>query len=477
MKKTLKKSWLSFKLSLLFVLPVVASGQGYSIRLSLSGHANSQVLVTYYYFGNIYVKDTLQTNPEGLALFFGSKSLQQGIYQLYFDQEKQVDFLVGQDQNFEISLENKTSSPQIKGAWESEKFQEYLNRVAEQKSRYDTITAKKEQYKNQPDSVSRYNQQLRKMNENLTSFRLEEGLKFADSFYGNFMTANQVPKPEENQLPAASLKNDSLRWVYEYNYRAKHYWDYFDLSDLRMWHTPYIKERLNNFLNKVLLQHPDTVLPAAIRLIEKHRNNKAIFQNLTSFILNNSIQSRIMGIENVFVGLAEKYYLSGQAFWVDAQTLDYIRQEVAIRKNNLMGNTASELLLEDANGEFHSLKQQATNYTVVAFWEPECGHCKTEIPRLYQEVFLKANPSNLSVYAVYTMNDKDSWLRFVEEHQIRDWLNVWDPHQSSNFRYLYGVRTTPSLFLLDKDKKIIAKNMDVSNLKQILSSLGVLQPE
>ncbi|MGD9931279.1 MAG: redoxin domain-containing protein [Mangrovibacterium sp.] len=477
MKKTLKRSWLCFSLPLLFVLPFVASGQGYSIRLSLPGHANSRVLVTYYYFGNIYVKDSLQTNPEGLALFSGSKPLQQGIYQLYFDQEKQVDFLVGQDQDFEIRMGNKTSSPQIKGAWESEKFQEYLNRVKEQRARYQAITAQKEHYKNRTDSVSFYNQQLRKMDEDLMSFRLVESLKYTDSFYGKFMAAKHVPKPEEKQLPAAILKNDSLRWVYEYNYRANHYWDYFDLSDLRMWHTPYIKERLNDYFNKVLLQHPDTVLPAAIRLIEKHRNNKAVFQNLTSFILNNSIQSQIIGIENVFVGLAEKYYLSGQAFWADAQTLGYIRQEVAIRKNNLMGNTARELLLEDADGEFHSLKQQATTYTIVAFWEPECGHCKTEIPRLYQEVFLKANPSKLSVYAVYTMSEKDAWLRFVEEQQIRDWLNVWDPHQSSNFRYLYGVRTTPSLFLLDKDKKIIAKNMDVNNLKQILSSLGVLQPE
>ncbi|WP_423128657.1 thioredoxin-like domain-containing protein [Gaoshiqia sp. Z1-71] len=468
-----KRFWLLFSLFFFIRLPLAASGQGYDIQLYLPGYSNSKLLVTYYYFGHLYVKDSLETNAAGRAVFSGEKPLQQGIYQLYFSKEKQLDFLVGEDQSFEIYLDDTIKPPLIKAAWESEKFQEYLNLTDQLRKQHRAISEKKETYKSHRDSVDQFNLQISRITKEIMDFRLAEGLKYPDSFYGKFIAAQQVPKVKEDEIPGPYVKNDSLRWVYEYNYRKKHYWDYFDLGDMRMWHTPYIKERLNDYLNKVLLQTPDTVIPEAIRLIETYKNNKPVFQNLTSFILNNSIQSRVMGIENVFVAIAEKYYLSGQAFWADKSTLDYIRQEVEIRKNNLIGIQAKELLLEDANGEFHSLKQQATPYTVVAFWEPACGHCKSEIPKLYNEVFLKVSPSKLSVYSVYTMTDRTEWLNFIDQHELHDWINVWDPHQNSGFRYLYGVRTTPAIFLLDQDKKIIAKNLDVNSLKQVLASRGL----
>ena len=469
-----KRFWLLFSLFLSLFSPQIICAQGYSIRLSLAEYTNAQILVTYYYFGNMYVKDTLQTNNDGNTNFVGDKPLQQGIYQLYFSKDRQIDFLVGEDQHFKIFLKKDDPTPHIEGAHESERFQEYLNLMTRERTRYETLSARKKSAEAQIDSVAFINRELREISAQLDSFRIQEGQKYDDTFYGKFVAATYTPQPRPSQVPEQWLANDSLRWVYEYNFRKQHYWDHFDLGDWRMWHTPYIKKRLEDYLNTVLLQHPDSVLSEAIRLIEQHRDMPSVFQNLTSFILNNSIQSRIMGMENVFVALAEKYYLSGQASWANDETMKQIRQEVAIRKNNLIGGTARELLLEDAQGNFHSLKQQPTPYTIVAFWEPDCGHCQTKIPRLYHEIFLKANPSKLGVYTVYTMNDQTAWLQFIKEKQIPDWINVWDPHQTSHFREWYGIRTTPSLFLLDQDKKIVAKNIDINTLKQVLHNLGVL---
>ncbi len=472
MKRMLKKFTISFSF-VLFLLPILSSGQGYKIKFSFPSSPNSEILLAYYYFGDIYQKDTLKTDAAGQCIYSGDKPLQQGIYQRYFSDEKQLDFLVGEDQSFEFSLPGDDDPPVISSAWETEKFQQYVDFVLVRKSRQDELTARKEQYQMFPDSVKIFDGEMKLLDEEMKKKWADEGRKYPGLFYGKFVLSNDVTLPDPSQIPAACLESDSLRWVYEYSYRKNHYWDHYDLGDLRMWHTPTIRKKLDDYLNKVLIQMPDTVLQAAVELIEKYKDNKPVFQNLTSFILNNSIRSQVMGIENVFVALAEKYYLSGQAFWADAKTLERVRQEVAIRKNNLVGLKAPELLLEDMNGGYHSLKQSLTPYTVVVFWEPGCGHCQVEIPQLYQDVFLKISPSKLTVYAVYTMTQKAEWGSFIDEHELHDWINVWDPNQSSNFRLLYGVRTTPSIFLLDKDQKIIAKNMDVKNLVRILDSLGV----
>ena len=468
--------FLSFcSLIFLFIHPVHSHGQAFQIDIDIHARRDSQLVVAGYYFGGLFVKDSLLLDSNGKAAFCGNQPLPQGIYQLYLNKETQYDFLVGQDQYFSITIPDGTTTPEVKGASESEKFQAYINYLAQEKARFAGLTTQLGKLSKKPDSASIIKAQIKELDESVKKYRNREGLQNKNSFYGKILLASYKIETDELPVPQKYQANDSLKWAYQYNYRKKHYWDYFDLNDLRLWHTPFVNDRLNDYFNKVLLQTPDSVLPEAVRLIEKYRSNPELFQNLTSYLLNNSIRSKVMGMENVFVALAKQYYLSGQANWADTKTLENIRREVALRENNLTGNPAPELLLEDANGEFRSLKQSPTPYTLLAFWEPGCSHCQHEIPKLYTDLFLAANPSKLSVYAVYTMTDKKEWTDFIAEHQLADWTNVWDPRQVSDMKILYDVRTTPSLFLLDKDKKIIAKQLDVAGMKHLLKVLGAMQ--
>ncbi len=470
MNRMLKRSWILFSFFCLISIPKHVLAQACSITFNLPEHKNSDALIGYYYYGNIYVKDSLHFNNSGHAVYKTNTPLQQGIYQLFINNNKHFDFLVADDQNFDISVQKGGTTPEITASAESENFQRYINFTTGQINHQKELTDKRERFKTIADSVQKIDEELAQMSKDVLNFQFTENAKYPDSFYAQILLANYEPEIDKNKIPPFYLQNDSLQKVFEYDYRKNHYWDYFDLGDLRMWYTPYIQTRLNKYLNNVLVQKPDSVIPEVIRLIEQHKKNKPIFQNLTSFILNNSIQSNIMGIENVFVAIANKYYLSGEAFWANEQLLKQIRQDVALRENNLIGMTAKELLLEDTVGDYHSLLQQSSKYTILVFWEPECGHCQTEIPKLYNEVFLQ---NNLSVFAVCTMNNKLKWQEFIHEHELRDWINVWDPYQTSNFNQLYGVQSTPSIFLLDEDKKIIAKNMNVDNLKKIIESLEV----
>ncbi|WP_163713919.1 TlpA disulfide reductase family protein [Mangrovibacterium lignilyticum] len=462
-------------LLLLYLLPANSQAQAYKIDVNIPACRDSQLIVAGYYFGGLFVKDSLQLDANGRAVFKGDKPLDQGIYQLYINKNTQFDFLVGKDQQFSITVPPGSQSAQVKAAPESENFQAYIDYLGKQKKRFAALSSQQGRLKDQPDSLDLVKNKIKKLDESVKKYRFEEGQKNSAFFFGKVLLANHQVEPDESQIPAKYTASDSLKWVYEYNFRKTHYWDYFDLGDLRLWHTPFVKDRLNEYFNRVLLQNPDSVLPEAIATIEKYRDTPELYQNLTSFLVNNSIQSKVMGIENVFVALAERYYLSGQATWADAKTLENIQREVALRKHNLVGNEAPELLLEDADGEFHSLKQSPTPYTLLAFWEPGCSHCKKEIPKLYDELFLAARPSQLSVYAVYTMTDKQEWTDFITEHELNGWENLWDPKQISDMKLLYGVRTTPSLFLLDEHKKIIAKQLDVPAMKHLLKVLGAMQ--
>ena len=174
-----------------------------------------------------------------------------------------------------------------------------------------------------------------------------------------------------------------------------------------------------------------------------------------------------MGMDNVFVHIAEEYYISGKADWISDETMGKLKEEVAKHRFNLVGNIAQDLKMETINEEYERLHEIKSKFTLVYFFEPNCGHCKKvtpEVHKLYQEY----DREDFEVFAVYTQGDKTEWLEYIHDKGYEDWINVWDPYNLTNFRFFYNIYSTPTLYLLDKDKKIIAKRIGAETLRSIL---------
>ncbi len=71
------------------------------------------------------------------------------------------------------------------------------------------------------------------------------------------------------------------------------------------------------------------------------------------------------------------------------------------------------------------------------------------------------------MFAVYTQGDQPKWMDYITKNEL-NWINVWDPTFSSNFRNLYDIYATPVIYVLDKNKKILAKRISVDTLERIL---------
>ena len=127
--------------------------------------------------------------------------------------------------------------------------------------------------------------------------------------------------------------------------------------------------------------------------------------------------------------------------------------------------------MEDLNGDYESLHLSQADYTIIVFYEYDCGHCKKEVPELYNDVYMKFLDYNIEVYAVCMNDNREKWKEFVENNGLEGWHHLWDPNNQSLYRYKYNVKTTPTVYLLDKNKKIVAKRLDNANLSKLLSVL------
>jgi thiol-disulfide isomerase/thioredoxin len=124
------------------------------------------------------------------------------------------------------------------------------------------------------------------------------------------------------------------------------------------------------------------------------------------------------------------------------------------------------------SGSFTDLYQINARYTILAFWESDCGHCKIIIPELY-EIYQKLKSKGVQVMAVHMLGGvegKKKWINFINEHELYDWLNVWNPYDY-NYKKLYDISSTPVVFILDKDKKIIGKRLEPKQIEEFLNLL------
>jgi peroxiredoxin len=456
---------------LLILSSLILKAEGYKISVQWKGISDTTLLLARYYDSNIYVNDTIVLDNKGKGIFSGDSLLNEGLYMLYLNGDKHVDFILGEKQNISISTNNNylIDSLIVKGAYDSEEFCGYQKFIRRKSTEKNKILKQLEA----TEGTSRQSliEQIDAIDDEMSGYIDETIHNAGNSMLGVFIKATKplnIPKPNISPDHPAF---DSIMWFNAYNYRRDHFLDGIDFTDDRILNTPLLRQKLESYFNQVLIQSPDSIIPQAIGLIRKSEPNKKTYQYVSQFLINNSSSSKIMGMDAVFVAVADEVYLSGKASWVDDETIKKIAEEVFLTRPNLIGNKAPELVMQNIDGEYISLHQMPSTYTIIVFYEYNCGHCKRDIPGLYNNIFMKYIGDNVDVFAVCMNDDREKWEEFIEEHELEGWHNVWDPNHQTQFRFKYNTKTSPLIYLLDKDKKIIAKKIDQDNLSKLLGSL------
>jgi len=441
------------------------------IEIKINGLKDITLMLGYHFGASKYVLDTVKVNSSGVALIQGDSLLAKGIYIAILPDKTNFDFLIDKDQIFSI----ETSKNNL---WENLKFKNSpinSNFIAYQhfmKTKQEQVTAIQKQMK--ADST---NKELQK--------QLQEKLKTVDrevkdvwkttrekengNLLSTLIALVETPSIPEFNIPAGAANPDSIRWIMGYTYQKNHYWDNINLSDEGILRTPIFESRLKGFFTNILIQTPDSLNMEVDRFIAKTEGNKNTYQYVVSYLLNHFNQSNIMSHDAVFVHIAENYYINKKAPWANEELMTKLKERVNRLRPNLVGKIAPNLVLESDNGEYIALNQIKAKYTIVYFWEPDCSHCQKETPILYN-FYNKVRDKGIQVYAIYTQYKKEEWQKSLAEKGY-DWINVWDANYNSNFRALYDITSTPTVFLLDKDKKIIAKKISVETLEQIVNDL------
>ena len=464
----------TFKISLFFfwlictpILLTAQQQQGYEIDVQIEGLSQSDLYLGFHYGNRQFIKDTIRLDENGQGTFRGSQDLDQGIYLVITPAKKYFEILIGQDQHFSLTTHTKdlVHTLTFEGSEINQAFNEYQQFMMVQTQKKNALQNKLQSNSNS-DSTEIWRTRLNELNRQVEDKWKAIAQNHKGSILATIIRAMKNPEVPEFNISESVDNKDSVRWTKRYRYHKEHFFDNLDLSDPRLVRTPIFHNKIDHYFNNILRQQPDSIIKQIDWVVEQTRGSEENFQYVVRYLLNHFQKSNIMGMDKVFVYVAEHYYLNGEADWVDQATLSRIRSRVEKIKPNLIGKQAPRLQMSSLDGKKYSLYDMDSQYTLLYFWEPSCGHCKTVTPKIH-DLYQKYSRDQLGVFAVYTQGDRKEWKKYVNNNGM-DWINVYDPGQNSNFRRKYDVYSTPTIYLLNKDKTIIAKRIGHETLKKML---------
>jgi thiol-disulfide isomerase/thioredoxin len=452
---------------LLFIIPASLSAQlknGYEIEVRAKGLQDSSLYLAYHFGDKQYIKDTIRLDKSGNGKFSGKETLPQGIYMIVLPGRKYFEILISQDQFFgvEFSYNDYFGTLRFTGSDENTAFVIYQKNWMAMQREASAIAKRIQNNKQNSDSLAILTPKQKAMEANMKTYLKNVISSNNGNLLATLVKALLPIEVPEFKVPSVVSNPDSIKWIWNYNYNKDHFFDNIDLTDERLLRTPILYARLEAFFTNVVIQAPDSINKEIDKLIKKCKSDYKIFQFVAVYLFNHFRESEIMGHDAVVVKLADDIYLSGKATWVSQEFKDDLKKQVDLIRPNLIGKKAENLVMDSFKGIFVSLYDVEKDFTVLYFWEPDCGHCKESTPKL-KAYYDKPKDYSLEVFAVCTTADKAKWTKYIEDNKLT-WTNGWDPARSSHFDSFYNVQSTPLVYILDKNKKIIAKKLAVEEI-------------
>ena len=248
-------------------------------------------------------------------------------------------------------------------------------------------------------------------------------------------------------------------------YLVKHYWDKFDFTDTALIHLPEITEQATSNYIDMMKYVPAKVASSSI----KEMMNKASVDS-AMFVYFSGLYEKYLYDPNSPMR-DESLYIYVLEAVLEAPVLDEVSKirpahllELALK--NRVGELATDFTYTLADGKKGTLYHTKADYLLLFFYNPDCHACKEQLTAspLVTE-WIRNN--KLKILAVYPDEDLEAWKNHIS-YMPASWINSYDSAVSLKNDEIYDLKAIPTLYLLDKDKKVVLKDVTFNQVENYL---------
>jgi len=437
--------------------PILGKGAA-DISITATNAPVGQAFLVGTYADQLFRIDTSSVSVDGKVRFQKDPAYPQGHYYVTFENNTNFQLILGENQVMEITVDVNA----VGRSFESNSKENQLLYVTMRKesSMQPAFNAVSNKLKAHEEGTKEYeaarNEQLA-----LTAKRKE---MLEDVFIQNprsmfvaFKKSGQNPEvrmdiPEENRV--AHYRND--------------FWTSVDFSDTRLLRTPVINNKLKRYMFELTPQHPDSIVKSATWLIDRALPYPEYFKFFANWVPLNyePTKTTLMDPEMVYTNIIQRYHTFDRAFWADSTLVIGLQRRASEMAGSLLGLKGPNVTANDISGDAKSIYDIKEDYIIVYLYSPDCEHCKEETPKLI-DWYLKSKPFTANVYSIAVKTTDAEWRDYARLTGI-PWTNVYDPSNRAIYAK-YFVDITPEMYVLNKDRTIIAKNIKTHQLDEVIN--------
>ena len=282
--------------------------------------------------------------------------------------------------------------------------------------------------------------------------------------------AVRIAKVYQTPFLPVTLKKDV-----RINFLKQHYFDQVDFRDTALLHSMVFANKAISYLS----------LYSNNRLTQKQLEGEFI-KAVTIMLSAASVNSEIFKFWlDYLVGGFDKYHLDEVITYIadnfqdpysceDQQRKTALQKKLETFKKISIGKISPDMEVTDSKGNPVKLSAINSEYTLVVFWSTQCPHCTAMMPRL-KELYDQQKPRRFEVMAVSIDTSRTAWTAFIKEQKL-NWINVSDLKGfAGKPADDFNIYATPTIFLLDREKKILSKPISLRELEAALRENKLIQ--
>jgi len=448
--------------SILFAVSAnMAKAQGFRIELKTPQLPVDSLFISKYNYGKKNFKPVYAVKYSERAVFTDGKFLQPALYLIYADTNVLAEFLISDIDNQRFTIEIGNNSVVYYGNEENNANLQYQQKIKEFDQQatllnlaYQKMSAMEKQVK--MDSIILEHQAITRQKQAYQT-------QIAEKYKGSLLASIILSVMEVPPAPLEYLKDKTLY----YRYLAEFCFYKYDFSDNRILATPLADNKFRQFSEIIAELDAEEAIPYVIDALRKSQVSFQQYSDLFDYLEHNfgDIKSPYRK-EALYIAML-RYALA------DAYTDEYrktrYRHELSLINKNHAGDKLPDFNLIMQNGDTTNLYNIKAERLLVFLQNPSCPTCKKVREKL-KEMKNALSKQQITVLTVYFEEDKSLWQKYLQNDAFPDWLHGWNYDLTIEGENRIDIRSIPTLYLLDKNKIILKKDIDIHELELIIDN-------
>jgi thioredoxin-related protein len=459
------KSLFAFFFSALFFISNAQSG--YQIRIKTEMlHADSLFIKTYNFKSKNF-NNFISVKFENDLTLKDKKPLDAGLYMIVADSVLLSEFLISDVKNQKFTFSFMKNDIQMEGSKENSANLAFTKKMMEfrQQERELNMEFQMMQQKGMPNSmmqayVDTFFMRLNKMN---AEKRVYQEKMIAEN--KGLLLATVIQCSMEAPMPPQEYYRDRVKL---FSYLAEHLFDDFAWNDERLLNTPVLQKQFSTFAQQILPLEAEITIPIVLKVLNESKKNKKLYFAFFDF-LEHEFGYYQSPYRDVLLYIEMIKDILNMPNLEETRKLFY-KHELALITKNQVGEQAIDFNILMSNGDTTKLYGINAELLLIYFQNPDCPTCSEfrEKMKNMESLYNAIASGKLKVITIYFEEKEELWRNYLKTKAFTNWMHGWNYDTEISEKRLYDIRNIPTIMLLDKNKRVIKKDIFPNELEDWL---------